>query len=1320
MNGRRIFAAVTVGHLGIDIFNSMGPVLLAFLRAPLGLSAAQIGLAVGLYQVLAGTTQPVFGWVVDRVGSRFLGPVSVAVNLACIGLAVTAAGSTGRFGLFLIPFALAAVASGAFHPLGVMHASMANLSRSVTFTAVFFLFGQVGLATGPFLAGVALDWAGLEGIYWLLLVVAPVPLFMAFAMGPRRVHSTPSAELSTGPSERGADAVADAGAGPRQPARAGVIALLALVFASRSWAVFGTVAFLPLLLSQQGWSFKAQGLAAGLFLVGGAATSVLAGAWADRWGRRPVVFLTTLLGSLLLAVLPGSENWTFVVGFFCGALLGAPHSVLIVMAQSVLPWRRGLASGTALGFLFTMGGIASWAIGELADRFELAAVLQAGAMVGLVSACASLLLPKRDSDRLAAAPAVSAVLVVATLGLTLFAARPAAASLNGEINGQVRDVATGRPLAGAEIRITGDQLYNPRIVHAGDGGSYRAPGLPPGGYQVEATVDGYVTTVVENLVLVVGGVLRVDFQMRSGSASMLELVSSPLLDVVTGSDGNVLAGDDLRELPGSTAAVNLDLAAGLDPAGGDLSVNGWSPGFANYRVDGQDRVLPGLEAAALDPRWVDQVRVRSMDFAAAMAGPHVDVITRSGGTEWTVNGGWSVIEPTDNGARPALRLPGVEGLPVGGVDRRRVEGEEATVFLGGPLRDKRARAFGGYSTSRMNGDVELFGAGAPLTWEETIEQSVGKFNWWAGSASNLTLKHHSGSSELDGRMPALLVLPSADGRENSRSTEETTSLNVEWGITTRLWLRVFAGRSDHGGREEPWQDAGTYFAAPAGGRAAGWYEARPAGLVRRSAERRNWAVEPSFFLFDHTLEVGVQSGWGDLELVRSDHPGRQLALPGGPLPEWGGQPLAVAGLRQEKRALYVQDAWRLAGPFDRRVTLHLGLRAEEERTGPLELAFHDRTEPRLGFVWDVGGRGKWKVYGGGAWSHVDAFRSVAGLAGIDALGDLEAAGRTFGSGLDFGGAAVDPDLRPGLVREMQFGTRYQFLPDVVISARLARRRLRDGIRLVPTLVDGEFVSTLLTPGLGAGRAPWGEAGGELPRLEQDWWGAELNANVGLDPAWRVHFTYLWSRLTGNHEAGGLGLQALTGMDDHPGVATLDLCSSPVPCDVFDVTDESRRLDADREHQLSGWLVLSPGDRLMVALVYRFRTGGVYVPRTMAVRVDEANRILSTGLARLSRGQDTPIKSSALKRADLSLTYRVPLRSDDRRLSLFAEALNVFDQDAASVLWPLAYFDPVLLGVGQSDVLAGAAAQRARPDLREARPAAFQDSRRVRVGVRLQF
>ncbi len=1312
MNGRRIFAAVTIGHLGIDIFNSMGPVLLAFLKEPLALTNAQVGLAVGLYQLLAGTTQPAFGWVVDRTGSRFLGPMSVAVNLVCIGLSIAAAAATGSFLLFLLPFALAAVASGAFHPLGVMHASTVDAARSATFTAVFFFCGQLGLAIGPYLAGVALDRAGLDGIYWLLLIVAPVPLFMAFAMGPRRLHAPHPAPEQ--------ERVADPAAGRRRPLRAGVVAVLALVFASRSWAVFGTIAFLPLLLAQQGYSSSAQGLASGLFMVGGAVAAVAAGAWADRWGRRPVVFLTTFLGSLLLALLPGSGSWAFAVVLPCGALLGAAHSVLIVMAQTVLPWRRGLASGTALGFLFAAGAVATWAIGQLADRYELELVLQAGALVGLVSAVSSLLLPRREQAPLAPLPAVSAVLVLALIGGMFLQARPAAAGLNGEINGQVRDAASDAPLAGAEVRITGDQLHSTQVVRAGSGGSFRAPGLPPGAYYVEVAMDGYATSVVENLILVAGGVLRVDFRMRLGSASALDLVSSPLLDVVTGSDGNVLAGADLRQLPGAVAAHNLDLASGLDALAGDVAVNGWPPGFARYRIDGQESALREPAATAIDPRWVDQVRVWTMELAAGMAGPHIDLVTRSGGTDWRIDGGWSAVEPFDSGQRLALRLFDVGAPPAGGRDRRRIEGDEATVLAGGPLRDKRVRAFGGYSRHRARGTENLSGAGAPMTWDETTEQSVGKLDWWAGSTSNLTLKHHSGVGQLDGRRPALLVLPSVDGDESRRSRRQTTSLNIEWGVAGRVWLRVFGGRSDAIEDGALWQDAGRYFAAPHAGRAAGWFEAQPTSGLRWAAGRRNWAVEPSFFFFDHTLEIGFQSSRGGLDLVRSDPSDRLLELPGGPRDVWRGEALGAVRLGQEKRALYVQDAWRVGGAFKRRLTLHAGLRAEEEVAGPLDFGFEDRTEPRLAFVWDVAGQGRWKVFGGAAWWHVDGLRPREDASDVDAVRVLHAAGGLRGASLEFVRAAVDPDLRPARVREIQLGTGYQFLPDVAISARVAGRRLRDGIRLMPLFLDGGVAPTLLTPGRGAGRTPWGPDGGELPRLEQDWWGAELNANVGFSPSWRIRFSYLLSRLTGNHEAGGLGLEPGSLPGGHPALAALDLCSSPVPCDVFDLTEGGRRLDLDREHQLSGWLVLTPGARWLMALVYRFRTGAAHVPRTLAVRVGEGNRIVSTGLVPLPPGPDDPARSADLKRADLSLTYRVPLRSDDRRLSLFAEALNVFDQDAANRLWPLAYLDPVLIGSGQSDVLAAAAAQDARPDLRKALPAAFQTSRRVRAGLRFRF
>jgi FSR family fosmidomycin resistance protein-like MFS transporter len=378
----RLFRAVTLGHFGIDVFNSMGPVLLAFVATPLGLTAAQVGLGVGVYQFLAGATQPPFGWLADRVGSRVLGPLSVFVTMAALCLSLWA---VGRFGYwaFLPIFALAALGSGAFHPQGVMHSSEAIPGRSATTTSVFFLGGQLGLGSGPVLAGLMLDRMGLPGIWLLGLLFLPVPLYMAAQMTPRERNPPPVAAPRRG----------DGASGPGWSP--GVLGLLVAIFSGRAWTFIGTVAFLPLLFQGKGWSASAQGAAAGAFWLGGALTGVLVGAFADRVGRRWAVSASTGVGAALLLLLPLAEGPPAVaVSFLCGGALGAPHSVLMVIAQDLLPVRRALASGLSLGFLFAMGAAASWGIGALADRFALAPVLQAGALVGLAVALLALLLPR--------------------------------------------------------------------------------------------------------------------------------------------------------------------------------------------------------------------------------------------------------------------------------------------------------------------------------------------------------------------------------------------------------------------------------------------------------------------------------------------------------------------------------------------------------------------------------------------------------------------------------------------------------------------------------------------------------------------------------------------------------------------------------------------------------------------------------------------------------------------------------------------------------------------------------------------------------------
>ena len=392
------FLAVTAGHLAIDIFNSMGPVVVAFLRAPLGLTAAQVGLAVGTYQFLAGATQPPFGWIADRFGSRILGPLSVAWTIGLVALALLLAVRTGSYGLFLGVFAIAALGSGAFHPQGVMHSGRAAAARSAaTGTAVFFLCGQVGLASGPMLSGYLLEHAGPRGIYGLAAIAIPVAVLMTIGLR----ATGPTVAPSSAPAER--SDVAPPAVRPARTAR--VVALLTVIFTCRGWVTIGTAAFLPALFQSAGWSPSQYGIVTGLYWLGAGIAGVVGGRLADRWGRRPVVGAATLAGAALLVVLPIARGgWAFLVAILAGALMGAAHSLLIVMAQAYLPVRQGLASGLALGYLFGAGALSSLAIGVLADTYGLALVIQWGAAVGLLAAVLTAFLPPSRSPQRSGGP----------------------------------------------------------------------------------------------------------------------------------------------------------------------------------------------------------------------------------------------------------------------------------------------------------------------------------------------------------------------------------------------------------------------------------------------------------------------------------------------------------------------------------------------------------------------------------------------------------------------------------------------------------------------------------------------------------------------------------------------------------------------------------------------------------------------------------------------------------------------------------------------------------------------------------------------------
>ncbi len=366
----RGFRALVAAHLGVDLINSQNTVLLAFLSIPLGLSNSLIGLVSTLYRLMGSVAQPVFGGLADRYGSRWVVGGGVAWLVGFFSAAMLTHGT-----LSLVLLVVASGGSAAFHPAGVMEATLsgqaAGVSLETTATSFFFLFGQTGLSAGPAIGGLLLDHWGPPGLLLILLFTLPAGAYATIYVSGVRLPARPKGEAY--------------GNKIGLPATWILVSFGALAVI-RMWVQFNFAVYLPKYYADLGYDPTIYGLIAGLFMAGVAVANVTGGWLGDRHRRWPLV-----VGSLVLSVIPiglfpwyGPTAWTFVLTPLAGALIGMSHSLVIVHAQKLMPSRMGTASGLALGLTFASGSLGALVSGVQADHFGFTAMFLTTAGLALL------------------------------------------------------------------------------------------------------------------------------------------------------------------------------------------------------------------------------------------------------------------------------------------------------------------------------------------------------------------------------------------------------------------------------------------------------------------------------------------------------------------------------------------------------------------------------------------------------------------------------------------------------------------------------------------------------------------------------------------------------------------------------------------------------------------------------------------------------------------------------------------------------------------------------------------------------------------------
>src|SRR6266852_1848469 len=268
----------------------------------------------------------------------------------------------------------------------------------------------------------------------------------------------------------------------------------------------------------------------------------------------------------------------------------------------------------------------------------------------------------------------------------------------GTIQGTVTDV-NGAVVPGANVEIKNLDTNFSKTLSTDDGGRFVSLALPPGNYSVTISKQGFATTVVEKVELLVGQALNLPISVKvSGVEERVTVNVTPTVDTVKTESSSTLNETAVSTTPilGRKFEDLLTLTPGVSivqgPDGDEINFAGQRGIFNNVSLDGGDynngffgEQLGGQRAAIDIP--LDAVKEFQVVATGATAefgrtaGGIINVISKSGTND--VHGSVFYFQRLE-----ALTAHASDGKPLKGFNRKQFGGT-----IGGPIKKNKSFFF---------------------------------------------------------------------------------------------------------------------------------------------------------------------------------------------------------------------------------------------------------------------------------------------------------------------------------------------------------------------------------------------------------------------------------------------------------------------------------------------------------------------------------------------------------------------------------------------------------------------------------------------------
>ncbi|WP_441002940.1 TonB-dependent receptor [Pseudocolwellia agarivorans] len=586
---------------------------------------------------------------------------------------------------------------------------------------------------------------------------------------------------------------------------------------------------------------------------------------------------------------------------------------------------------------------------------------------------------------------VTALAVSVSLGMALPAI--AASNTQGGLVGQAV-TSSGNTIGQATVVIKNKNTGLTRSVESDSEGNYRFPLLPAGTYEVSATKDGFGSSNIRTVKVVIGQNANVDLNVRSNT-EVIEVTGSSIamIDVTSAESVMLIDSETIDRLPISRNLTSVALLApGVNQGDSAFEGDGTLASFAGssvgenaYYINGLNTTnfRNGLGGSQVPFEFYEQFEVKNGGYGAEYGrstGGVVTAITKSGSNESKYSFS-AFFEPDSLRAdKPNVYNDSGELIQINDQDENDeydfnfsasgalIEDELFYYVLLNPTKTESA-----LNTSTLGGSSYFERETESLFWGLNVD-------WYINDNNIVELTAFSDERETD--LVTSTWLPETNTAINpAASIESRGGLNVALKytsiITDDLQISALAGlnRYDRTDSSEFDADCPWIYDSRDGGltKLGCW---ATANVVEADDERKAFRVDVDYYLGDHSLRFGVDYEENSINNIE------QYSGGGGYYRYYTtGEDGAFDGalvegdeyyrLRERTNngsfetitsAIYIEDTWQVTDE----VVLTLGLRNEtfdnKNIDGDSFIKVSNQLAPRLGAAWDINGDGESKLY----------------------------------------------------------------------------------------------------------------------------------------------------------------------------------------------------------------------------------------------------------------------------------------------------------------------------------------------------------------------